>query len=267
MHFLPKHSRLLIVAGILLVPLSQLFAGEPPLNVACMGDSITAGAKVNSAKESYPAQLQSILGPAAFTVKNFGIGGATMIRRGKPTAFQELAPITAFQPDIVIVNFGINDTRSRDADYWSHFDEFPGDTRTVLTQLLDLKNRPAVILCLPTANMADLPGMPDDRKQNVAERLPRLVEVRQKLRDLAKEFSNRNVKLVDLEAVTKDHPELYNVDGVHLNAAGYKLLAETLAPYVRSSTSQPLSQSTTAQPIQPVVPASSGAAAPAPAKP
>jgi acyl-CoA thioesterase I len=208
--------------------------GAEPIRVACLGDSITAGAKVNAATESYPVQLAKLLG-AGFTVKNFGLGGATMIRRGKPNAFMELPGAKTYLPQIAIVDFGINDTRSRDADFWSHFSEFPAAAQEVVKTLLDLPTKPAVILCLPTANIADLPGMPEERKGSVAERLPRLVEVREKLRAVATGFPDPRVTIVDLNAVTAEHPEWFNVDGVHLKPEGYKLLAETLVPAVREA--------------------------------
>jgi acyl-CoA thioesterase I len=205
-----------------------------PIRVACLGDSITAGAKVKAATESYPAQLQQMLG-AGFVVKNFGAGGATLWHGGRPNAFQQLPGATAFAPQLTIVMFGINDTRSRDVNYWSHFAEFDADVAKLLDTLLALPGQPRVLLCLPTANFAELPGMPDDRKANVAERLPRLTEVRAKIADIAKRHAARGVELVDLHAATEKRPDVFDVDGVHLNAAGYKLLAETLRPHVEAA--------------------------------
>jgi lysophospholipase L1-like esterase len=202
-----------------------------PVRVACLGDSITAGAKVNAATESYPAQLQQMLGEG-FAVKNFGAGGATLWHGGSPNAFQQLPAAKTFAPQIALVNFGINDTRSRDVDYWAHFPEFEADARKLLDELLALPTKPIVFLCLPTANFADLPGMPDERKASVAERLPRLVEVRTKLRALAASLDPARVRLVDLNVVTEKQPDVFNLDGVHLRPAGYRLLAETLRPLV-----------------------------------
>jgi sialate O-acetylesterase len=209
-------------------------ASAAPIRVACLGDSLTQGAKVDAATESYPARLQEMLGPE-FEVKNFGQGGATMIRKGGPTIFGQLPAAAEFQPQIAIVNFGINDTRSRGADYWTHFDEFPADTNAALNTLLDLPTHPIVLLCIPTANFADLPGMEQERRENVGERLPRLVEVRAKLREIAASFAARGVVLVDLYAVTEKHPEVVNIDGVHLTPEGYRLLAETLRPQVEAA--------------------------------
>lgn len=198
-----------------------------PIRIACLGDSITEGAQVDARMESYPARLQEMLGDQ-FLVKNFGAGGATLWHGGKPNAFQQLPPVRAFAPQIAILAFGINDTRGRDVDYWDHFPEFPADADRLLTELLDLPASPRILLCLPIANFADLPGMPDERKENVAERLPRLVLVREKLREIAGEFADRAVTLCDLHAVTENRPDVFAVDGVHLKAAGYRLLAETI---------------------------------------
>ncbi len=205
--------------------------GAEPVRVACLGDSITAGAKVKAATESYPAQLQQLLG-AGFVVKNFGIGGASMWHGGRPNAAQELPGATAFAPQVAIVMFGINDTRSQDVDYWSHFPEFEADAAKVLDTLLALPAKPRVLLCVPTPNFADLPGMPEARRANVSERLPRLAEVRAKVTEIARKYAARGVKLVDLHAPLEKRPGVFDADGCHLKPEGYRILAETLRPLV-----------------------------------
>lgn len=220
----PLFAFLLLGLALLPAPAAE------PIRVACLGDSITEGAKVK-VPESYPVQLQTLLG-AGFVVKNLGRGGATLWHGGHPNAFEELPGATAFAPQIAVVMFGINDTRSRETSYWSHFDEFEADATKLLEALLALPDKPRILLCQPTANFADLPGMPEERKANVAERLPRLVQVRAKWTALAQRYAARGVQLVDLHAATETHPEILNVDGVHLTPAGYKLLAETLRPTI-----------------------------------
>ena len=124
---------------VILLHVAPLVLARPvePVRVACLGDSITAGAKVDAATESYPAQLQQMLG-GGFVVKNFGSGGATLWPGGKPNAFDQLPAARAFGPKIVIVDFGINDTRSRDADYWSHFLTFTPEAARLLDNILAL---------------------------------------------------------------------------------------------------------------------------------
>ena len=52
------------------------------LAVACVGDSITAGAHSSGPTMTYPAQLQAMLDPAAYTVTNLGACGSTMQKHG-----------------------------------------------------------------------------------------------------------------------------------------------------------------------------------------
>jgi acyl-CoA thioesterase I len=221
-----------VKTSLLLVLAFALAAhADEPIRVACLGDSLTYGAKTNPATESHPAVLQQMLGPK-FVVKNFGVGGASMMRRGKPTAFAQLPKAKEFAPNIAIVAFGTNDTRSRGVDYWDHIAEFVPDATALLNELASLPTKPRILLCLPPAHFAELPGMAAERKEINAERIPRMTEVRAKLRELAVKFADKKVTLVDLEAPTHTQPKLYDVDGVHMTAAGYRLLAETLRPFV-----------------------------------
>ena len=70
-----------------------------PIRVACLGDSITAGARVDAQSESYPARLQKVLGDD-FEVRNFGIGGATLIKSGQPNIWRNLDAVKRFEPHI-----------------------------------------------------------------------------------------------------------------------------------------------------------------------
>lgn len=224
-----------ILLSVFLAAIARAEESKPaPVKVACMGDSITYGAKADPKTESFPAQLQQMLGDRC-AIRNFGVGGATMMRRGKPNAFQQLPKAKEFAPQLVIVGFGINDTRSRGVDYWDHFSEFVPDSTALLEEITKWPSKPRVIFCLPISNYIDLPGMPAERKENNAERVPRMAEVRSKLKEVATRFADRGVEVIDLGEPTKNRPELYDVDGVHMKPAGYRLLAETLRPAVEKA--------------------------------
>lgn len=54
----------------------QVVAQKTLIKVACIGDSVTAGyLLVNTTTESYPSQLQMLMGEK-YEVKNFGHSGA-----------------------------------------------------------------------------------------------------------------------------------------------------------------------------------------------
>lgn len=48
------------------------------LKVACIGDSITAGAHASNSAHSYPGQLQGMVDPTKYTITNLGACGSTM---------------------------------------------------------------------------------------------------------------------------------------------------------------------------------------------
>ncbi|MEZ0274660.1 MAG: GDSL-type esterase/lipase family protein, partial [Roseimicrobium sp.] len=91
-------SILLAAAGLLAQPASAL------TKVACVGDSITAGSGVKDPAKKYPAQLGVLLG-SEFEVKNFGVGGATMLDEGDKPYKKQKAYTSAleFVPDIVVI--------------------------------------------------------------------------------------------------------------------------------------------------------------------
>ena len=75
-----KAFRYLLLLAICLVYIHESIAQNKKVQIACIGNSITFGARVqNPASESYPAVLNALLqagGYSGYQVKNFGIGGA-----------------------------------------------------------------------------------------------------------------------------------------------------------------------------------------------
>ena len=105
------------------------------VKVSCVGNSITYGMKLeNRGRDSYPAQLQRMLGEG-YEVGNFGKSGATLLRRGHRPYFEqeEFRRALDFAGDIVVIHLGINDTDPRN---WPHFsDEFVDDYLALIDSL------------------------------------------------------------------------------------------------------------------------------------
>ncbi len=100
------------------------------LKVAIIGDSITQGTGTsNQPADSYPGQLQSLLGYSDFTIGNFGRASAYTLPASSPYNVwasskpdlsykdtQQFKDSIAFKPDVVIIMMGINDMRSMTSD-------------------------------------------------------------------------------------------------------------------------------------------------------
>jgi len=108
---------------------------EPKIKVSCVGNSITYGMRLDDREhESYPAQLQALLGDR-YEVGNFGKSGATLLRHGHRPYFEqeEFRQAMDFAGDIVVIHLGINDTDPRN---WPHYqDEFVEDYLALVDSL------------------------------------------------------------------------------------------------------------------------------------
>src|SRR5688572_11279485 len=120
------------------------------VRVACVGDSITYGSAVEKRDaNSYPSVLGRLLG-GGYEIRNFGVSGATLLRKGdkpfwKEKAFQQAGD---FGPNIVIIKLGTNDTKPQN---WKYKDEFEADARALAHHFKALPSRTKGLLALPVA--------------------------------------------------------------------------------------------------------------------
>jgi lysophospholipase L1-like esterase len=184
------------------------------VRVACVGDSITFGSGVKEREvNNYPAQLGRMLGDE-WEVRNFGVSGATMLKKGdKPYDKQKAyTDALAWKPDVVVIKLGTNDSKPQN---WKHKQDFAADARAMALAFREVNPAARVFLCLP------VPAYPGDfgiRDEVIkGEQLP-------VLREVAKET---NATLVDLYAALSDKKELFP-DKVHPNAEGATVIAKTV---------------------------------------
>ncbi len=117
---------------------------EGTIRVACIGDSITAGVGAANG-ESYPGQLGRMLG-GKWEVRNFGVSGSTLLKHGdlpyqKQQAFQAALQ---YQPQVVIIMLGINDTKPQN---WKLKDQFSAGYEDLVGRFARLPSKPRVFVC------------------------------------------------------------------------------------------------------------------------
>lgn len=188
------------------------------IKVACVGNSITYGTGIqNRAKDSYPAQLQQMLG-SAFRVENFGKPGATLLKRGhRPYTMQEeFHKALAFKADIVVIHLGINDTDPRD---WPNYrDDFIKDYRSLIDSFRVVNPNCLVLIARLTPITVYHPrfisGTRDweDDIQKAVEKVAAYTD---------------RVQLIDFHTPLYSHPD-WIPDAVHPNEKGATLLARTV---------------------------------------
>jgi lysophospholipase L1-like esterase/pimeloyl-ACP methyl ester carboxylesterase len=198
------------------------------IKVACIGNSITYGATIsNRPKDSYPSQLGRMLGDK-WDVRNFGVSGTTMLKKGNYPYWNESAYAEAqkFLPDVVIIKLGTNDTKSQN---WRYGDEFKNDYRAMIQDFKSLKSKPKILLCKPVPVYASKWSINDSI---VIHGVIPVVE------QLAKEES---LPVIDLFAALSAKESLFS-DKIHPNAEGageiakavYKVLVGTDGELVSS---------------------------------
>jgi acyl-CoA thioesterase-1 len=208
------------------------------IKVACVGDSITYGARLDDRdKDSYPARLQVLLGDR-YLVENFGESSLTLIRKGIPTAWNVLPKIKESNPDIVIISLGTNDTcgfgTCGDRKCWEYKDEFESDYLDLIDELSALPSKPKIFIAAPTPMVLETPDLDWDRIEGLTVRKPRLQELIGIIKKIAAE---KDVHFIDLNEPLDHRPELFTVsDGVHPNKGGYAAIAALVAKQLTAKT-------------------------------
>ncbi|MBT3570466.1 MAG: hypothetical protein HN494_16575 [Opitutae bacterium] len=199
-------------------------AREAPKRIACVGDSITFGAAIKDrTKNCYPAQLGRMLGEK-FEVRNFGVNGATLLKKGDKPYWKLKAYANArdFQPEVVVIKLGTNDSKPRN---WKHKEEYVADYVALIESFRKLGSKPVVWLCYPVPAYPGRWGITD--KVMKEEVMPRLDEVAKK----------SGCKVIDLYSALSDKKEMFP-DLVHPNAKGATLIAEAVSSAIKAGKSK-----------------------------
>jgi lysophospholipase L1-like esterase len=187
------------------------------IKVACVGDSITFGQPASRYKDSWPILLQDILG-SEYQVLNYGISGATLLDSGEvelgsaPYPVKWINAIMNAKPQIIILMLGTNDSKPQN---WNAV-QFEKQYMEWIQRFKSLDNEPYIFCVTP------LPA--NENRYNIDGRV-----IQNEIRPIVQKISSlENVYCIDLYTVMYSYMETLE-DGVHPNAVGSKIIADTIA--------------------------------------
>ncbi len=205
---------LALCAPLLLAPLAAPLPEGRAVRIACVGDSITWGHGVADREHcSYPALLGALLGEG-YEVRNLGVSGSTLLCKGDLPYWDQPAyrEALAFEPDIVTIKLGTNDTKSWN---WAHEAEFVQDYKDLIASFRALPTSPRVVLCLPAPAFVEGDDISGARVRE--QLLPRIRQV----------AHETGCEVVDLHIPLLHHQD-FVPDAIHPNGFGMEVIARKL---------------------------------------
>ncbi|MBQ7011655.1 MAG: hypothetical protein IJN63_08105 [Clostridia bacterium] len=203
-------------------PVTEAPAG--PITVACVGDSITEGVGVtNRSVDSYPAQLQKLLGDG-YKVVNCGKSKATALdpsskyhnTNGIPyrTTTQYTAGLRA-EPDIVLIMLGTNDAKLVKGSIDESVSDFYEALKAIGEKFASLESKPKIYIVASPYRYED-----SIRKANMDSAI---IPTQKKLAE------DMGWGYIDLFTPTKEAVSRnIHSDKLHFNKDGYALISEII---------------------------------------
>lgn len=180
------------------------------VKVACIGNSITYGYTIeNRDKDSYPAQLQALLGEG-YDVQNYGNCGKTAQNDADDpyTKCPEYQQAKDFLPQVAVIKLGTNDSKPQN---WVGVERFIKDLEALAVEFENLPSKPNIIICLPAKAYKVAWSI---RDEVIQQQLPAIKKLAKK----------HHWPLINLYKKTSGKPELFP-DGIHPNAEGAGIIA------------------------------------------
>ena len=212
------------------------------VRVACIGNSITDGHGIDMATAyGYPAMLQKKLG-ADYWVKNFGVSARTMLNKGDYPYMNEQAwrDALAFQPDIVVIKLGTNDSKPEN---WQYNAEFRQDLEqmifTLRPDLAQYANMPAkkvkkalakakapakprILLCTP------IPAFKSTWNINDSVIVNGIIPIQQEV------AAKYGLEVIDLHTLYANDGDKMLFDGIHPDDKGAARMADIIAAALKA---------------------------------
>lgn len=210
-------KKILIFTALVLLMLSS--CTTKPTIVACVGDSITEGAKHKwQSKTAYPKVLGDLLGED-YGVVNCGRSGKTALKISNSTYWKcnEFSNVFGVHPDIITIKLGTNDSKPGN---WDPV-KYKNDYQSLIDTFMTIQPQPQIYLCLP------VPVYEHSKFKIDGEVVSN--EILPIIKSLAEQ---NNLSLIDLYTPFLGKGKLVP-DGVHPEVEGAALIAEIMAKQIK----------------------------------
>ena len=191
---------------LLLAQAGSPVAPTDPIRVVCLGDSITAGARiVQPERLGWSAQLGAWLNEdperSDVEVVGFGVGGATLLAKGDRPIQGTKAYTDALAKacDHFVVMLGTNDTVQAGRGNWEKADDFVGDLGALCAAARERSPEATVWIVGPPPMFADARGLDDARVASLTARAPRRTELAKRAKAFAE--ATPGVEHISLDGV------------------------------------------------------------------
>ncbi len=210
------------------------------LKVNFLGDSITEGHGASDASKCYVSLMSSKYGVIA---RNYGIGGTRIAIQEKPSEwaihdryFGSRVDEMDKDADVIMVFGGTNDFGHGDAPIGEPDDRmeetFYGALHCLYTKLIEKYPTSKIVIITPLHRLNEDSPYGDNKPIEYGT-LKRYVDI---IREVAEYYS---LPVLDLYANSGIQPrvpimqQMYMPDGLHPNDAGYEILADEIAAYLK----------------------------------
>jgi lysophospholipase L1-like esterase len=207
------------------INLKQLDLFSP--RIVCFGDSVTFGWNMKY-EYSYPSQLEKLLVKDFSRIKviNSGIGGNTIMDANKRLD----KDVANFKPDVVIINFGLNDGMISKSVPNIDIKDFENYYIDLIKKLKfdDLK-----IIILGITPVTGL--FPEKENENYRKKQREIYEIyNEKIFEIAKNNNLEYINLLEEFNNETDPIEYIQDDGIHPNKKGLSLIAELVYEKIKN---------------------------------
>jgi hypothetical protein len=131
----------------------------------------------------------------------------------------KLSQVFSFQPDIITIKLGTNDTKPKNWDSLGYGTQFKKDYLAMIDTLAAMASHPKIILVIPVPIFPNATGAAWGIRDSALQKEIPIIQ------DIAAE---RGLPLIDANTPLKNFPEFFSADGVHPSAAGEDTIAHIM---------------------------------------